>query len=300
MLFLLASPTVTLHAPAPNARSSATQIVLQPAPDPVPSGTCTVQPLDVSGAIPVVEVMIDGRGPYRFGIDTGAQGMGRISSDLAAELKLMSVGEVQTPAPGGALDTRKIYRAQKLAIGGMTFAYADLVTMAALPNQPTSWSGILGIDLFRKVTLTLDYGRGAMKLSREPLAGGVAVRFDRGVPSIPLKVGDRELTVDLDTGNGAAPLFVSEAAAKSVPQSGPAVERGKARTSFGEFSIMEAPIAVPVTVGGTTLPVYAIGWPAARDEGNLGSRGLAGMQFSLDRADGLVAIKPSGEAPTCS
>ena len=299
MLFLLASPTVMLHAPAPNARSNATQIVLQPAPDPVPTGTCTVQPLDVGGAIPVVVVTINGRGPYRFGIDTGAQGMGRISADLAAQLGLMSVGQVQTPAPGGTLDTRTIYRARKLSIGGMTFSNADLVTMAAIPNRPTSWSGILGIDLFRKVTLTLDYGRGAMKLSREPLAGGVTARFDSGVPSIPLKIGDRQLTVDLDTGNGAAPLFVSEAAAKSVPQSGPAVERGKARTSFGEFSIMEAPIAVPVMVGGTALPIHAIGWPAARGEGNLGSRGLAGMQLSVDRGDGLVAIKPSGEAPTC-
>lgn len=299
MLYLLASPAITLHAPAPSAGSHATQIVLQPAPDPVPTGTCAVQPLDVGGAIPVVDVMINGQGPYRFGIDTGAQGMGRISSDLAAQLNLMSVGEVQTPAPGGTLDTRKIYRAQKLAIGGMTFANADLVTMAALPNRPTSWSGVLGIDLFRKVTLTLDYGRGAMKLSREPLAGGVPARFDSGVPSIPLKIGKSELTVDLDTGNGAAPLFVSEAAAKSVPQSGPAVERGKARTSFGEFSIMEAPIAVPVTVGGTALPIRAIGWPAARGEGNLGSRGLAGMQLSVDRADGLVAIKPSGGMPAC-
>lgn len=274
--------------------------MLQPAPDPVPTGTCTVQPLDVSGAIPVVDVMIDGKGPFRFAIDTGAQGMGRISSELAAQLGLMSVGQVETPAPGGTLDSRKIYRAQKLAIGGMTFAYADLVTMAAVPNRPTSWSGILGIDLFKKVTLKLDYGRGALKLSREPLSGGVAAKFDSGIPSIPLKVGDRQLTVDLDTGNGAAPLFVSAAAAKALPQSGPAVERGKARTSFGDFSIMEAPIAVPVTVGGTALPVHTIGWPAARGEGNLGSRGLAGMQLSVDRADGLVSIKPSGEAPTCS
>ena len=300
MLYLLLSPTLTLHAAPARPASRATQIVLQPAPEPAPTGTCTVLPLDVSGAIPVVEVTIDGRGPYRFGIDTGAQGMGRISSDVAAELKLMQVGEVQTPAPGGTFDTRKIYRAGKLAIGGMTFSNADLAAMAVLPKRPTNWSGILGIDLFRKVTLTLDYGRGALKLSREPLAGGVAAKFDGGIPSIPLKIGERELTVDLDTGNGAAPLFVSEATAKTVPQSGPAAERGKARTSFGEFSIMEAPIAVSVTVGGTALPVHSIGWPAARGEGNLGSRGLAGMQLSVDRTDGRVAIKPSGAAPTCS
>jgi hypothetical protein len=108
------------------------------------------------------------------------------------------------------------------------------------------------------------------------------------------------VTVDLDTGNGAAPLFVSEALAKTVPQSGPASERGKARTSFGEFSIMEAPIALPVTVGGVALPIRKLAWPSARGEGNLGSRGLAGMRLSVDRAHGRVAIVPSSEAPSCA
>ena len=62
---------------------------------------------------------------------------------------------------------------------------------------------------------------------------------------------------------------------------------------------MQAPIAVPVTVGGTPLPITAIAWPSARGEGNLGSRGLVGMRLSVDHAHGRVAIEPSGEAPTC-
>ena len=112
---------------------------------PVVSGTCAVIPLDVSGAIPVIDVMIDGKGPYRFGIDTGAQGMGRISEDLAAQLGLEAIGEVRTPAPGGTLATRKIYRAGKLFVGGISFANADLVTMAALPNRPTTWAESLAM-----------------------------------------------------------------------------------------------------------------------------------------------------------
>ena len=266
---------------------------------PVVSGTCAVVPLDVSGAIPVIDVMINGKGPYRFGIDTGAQGMGRISEDLAAQLGLEAIGEVRTPAPGGTLATRKIYRAGKLSIGGISFANADLVTMAALPNRPTTWAGILGNDALRQLTLILDYGQKALKLSHEAVKDGVAATFERGVPAIPVKIGDQHLTVDLDTGNGAAPLFVSEAVAKAVPQSGPAVERGKARTSFGEFSIMEAPIAVPVAVGGTAIPIHAISWPSARGEGNLGSKGLVGMQLAVDRTNGRVAIVPSAKAPTC-
>jgi hypothetical protein len=269
-------------------------------PDVAVTGTCAARPLDMSGPIPVVDVMVNGKGPYRFGIDTGAQGVGRISSDLATQLGLKVAGEARTPAPGGTIDTRNIYRADTLGVGGIGFAGVDLVAMPALPGRPITWSGILGIDLFRKLTLTLDYGRSALKLSHDPVTDGVAANFDHGVPSIPLKIGDREITADLDTGNGAAPLFVSEAIAKAVPLSGPAVERGKARTSFGEFSIMEGPISVPVTIGGTALPVHAIGWPSARGEANLGSHGLAGMQLSVDHVSGRVAIRPSDKAPSCS
>lgn len=279
----------------------ATAAAAQPAPpEPIVTGTCAVVPLNVSSTLPIVDVTIDGKGPYRFGIDTGAQGMGRISAQLAAQLNLETVGEVRAPAPGGTLSTRKIFRAARLGVGSIAFGNADLVTMTALPGQPMTWSGILGIDLFRALTLTLDYGGGALKLSHDNVTDGVAASFEGGIPAIPLKIGAKDFTVDLDTGNGAAALFLSEAAAKTVPQSGPARERGKARTSFGDFSVREAPIDLPVTVGGTPLPVHAIGWPSARSEGNLGSNGLAGMVVSVDRPHGRVAIRPSGKALACA
>ena len=41
------------------------------------SGGCAVVPI-LSAAIPVVEVTIGGKGPYRFALDTGAEGHGRI------------------------------------------------------------------------------------------------------------------------------------------------------------------------------------------------------------------------------
>ena len=45
------------------------------------TGGCAVVPL-LPAAIPVVEVTIGGKGPYRFAIDTGAQGHGRIRAEL--------------------------------------------------------------------------------------------------------------------------------------------------------------------------------------------------------------------------
>jgi hypothetical protein len=70
------------------------------------TGSCASVPI-LPAAIPVVEVTIGGKGPYKFAIDTGAQGHGRISTALAEELGLPKVGEVGTPAPGGTVATRR-------------------------------------------------------------------------------------------------------------------------------------------------------------------------------------------------
>lgn len=262
-------------------------------------GRCAAVALDLSAIVPVVEVMVNGKGPYRFAIDTGAQGAGRISGDVADELGLEIAGEVRAPAPGGAFDTRKVYRADTLAVGSVTFGPADLIAAASSPGRIGEWSGVLGIDLFRELTLTIDYGNAVLRLSREAVSRGVAASFGQAVPRVPLTIGEVTATVDLDTGNVAGALFLSEELAAAVPKAGPAAERGRARTAFGEFSIMEAPIAVPVKVGEVTLPIQAVGWPPARGEGNLGSRGLTGMRVAVDHANGRVEITPSEQAPGC-
>src|SRR5690348_11970915 len=88
------------------------------------SGTCGSVPI-LPGAIPVVEVTIGGKGPYRFAIDTGAQGAGRISTALAEQLKLPRVGEARTPAPDGAVAARPIYGAPEVSVGDVSFKNID-------------------------------------------------------------------------------------------------------------------------------------------------------------------------------
>jgi predicted aspartyl protease len=168
MLALLAA------ASAQTAEPQVVRVQRAQTPDVEFTGTCTVAPLDLADGQPVVQVRVNGTGPYHFVIDTGAQGAGRVSAELADKLGLEAVGEVRAAAPGGTTATRKIYRAGKLVVGAITFTDADLVTMPVLPGR-TSWDGVLGIDLFRKLTLTLDYGKAALKLSGEPVTGGVAV-----------------------------------------------------------------------------------------------------------------------------
>lgn len=280
----------------PEVRNAPVRAVIPPARV---EGSCAAVPMDLGAIIPVVEVMVGDRGPYRFAIDTGAQGHGRIAAALAQELGLQVVGEARTPAPGGAVATRSIYGAGSLTLGGVTFRDVNLLEASPVrgPNMP--WDGILGIDLFQDLTLTLDYANGVAAVRPESLNGGVPAIFDIGIPSIPIEIAGRTFQVDLDTGNAAGPLFLPEAEARSLPLGGEPVERGRARTSFGDFAIMEAPLAAPVTVGGFVLPVRTVGWPPARGSGNLGSRGLAGTVLQVDRRSGQIAVSAPASAPAC-
>lgn len=263
------------------------------------AGSCAMVPMRLVNNIPVVEVSIGGQGPFLFAIDTGAAGHGRISQALAERLGLSIVGEARTPAPGGATEARPIYGAGPIALGGVTFSNAGLLVLSTARGPNPGWDGVLGIDMFRELILTIDYGNNVAGVSRTTVVGGVAASFDAGIPNIPVEIAGRTFNVDLDTGNGAGGLFLREADARALPLSGPAVERGRARTSFGEFAIMEAPLGAPVTVGGNPLNHRHVGWPPARGEGNLGSRALAGSVLRLDRQNSRVTIAASAARPSC-
>jgi hypothetical protein len=264
------------------------------------SGSCAAVPMTIVERIPTVKVMIGDQGPFTFAIDTGAGGDGRISAQLAERLGLAVTGEVRAPAPGGKLSARRLFGVPSLSLGGLRFADANLVELSDTRGLTPGWDGILGIAMFEDVSLTLDYGNAALAISRRPLRSGVKVTRDHDVPVVPLEIAGKTIAAHLDTGNGAGALFLAPDIAQSLPLAGKPVEKAKARTSFGEFSIMEAPLAVPVMFGPTALPVAAIGWPSARGEGNLGSGAFGGMSLQLDLHNGLAAVSKAAAPPTCA
>lgn len=262
------------------------------------TGGCAVVPI-LPATIPVVEVKIGGKGPYRFAIDTGAQGHGRISPELAEELGLPKVGEVGTPAPGGTVATRPVFGAPEVSVGGVSFKNIDLVALSAVRGPEVEWDGILGNELLQLLPVTLDYGAARARFGGPELTEGLPISFDRGIPVLPIEIAGKRFAVHFDSGNGAAALFLDEEAARALPLAGEAVERGRARTSFGDFAVMEAPLAASVTAGTTPLPVQAVGWPSPRAGGNLGSRGMAGMSVTFDASSQLARIERSGAPPRC-
>ena len=151
------------------------------------TGGCASVPI-LRASIPVVEVRIGGKGPYRFAIDTGAQGHGRISTALAEELGLPKVGEVGTPAPGGTVATRPVFGAPEVSVGSVSFKNVDLVALSTVRGPEIEWDGILGNELIQLLPLTLDYGNGRARFGGPGLDEGLKISFDRGFPVLPVDI----------------------------------------------------------------------------------------------------------------
>lgn len=287
--------------PAPPAPSPGPQRVMRQMrpPPPVMAGERADLPMELAGGMPVIVATVNGRGPYRFGVDTGAAGYLRVSPALAQTLALRQVGEALAGDPSGRNPRRiPIYSVESLTFGGLTFAGVSTTPMPDLGPRAPQVDGIIGVGFFERLLLTLDYGAG--RFSAGPGALPVAdartvlqVTFDRGLPSLPVRIGEAEFRLHLDTGNTAQPLFLPAETIATLPTSGAPRSVGRARTVSQTVEIQAIDLAVPVRVGATQLPVTSVGYPSVAPPGNLGSLALQTMVVTLDYANARVRIVPS-------
>jgi hypothetical protein len=280
-------------APEPGPR----KVRMPSAPPPRLEGRCAVVPMEADVAVPVVAVTVNGNGPYRFLIDTGAPGHGRIRANIAATIGLPVTGERLERGPAGPVPRRQ-FGVERLGVGDIGFGGLQLGEMPDMGGRDPGFDGLLGLDLFQQLRVTFDFGARRLGLGTAPQPPELP--FEReGAPTLTLAINGRPQRVHLDTGNRVAALFLAEADARALPLTGEPVSRGRARTPFGEYDVMEAPTSAAVTLGGVRLPVTSVAWPAALPPGNLGSKGLAGMALTIDVAAGRVGVTPSGKPLAC-
>lgn len=268
-------------------------------PPPAMTGERADLPMELVSGMPVIVATVNGRGPYRFGIDTGAAGYLRLSPALAQALALAQVGEAMAGDPSGRNPTRiPVYRVDNLSFGGLTFSAVSTTPLPDLGPRGPQIDGIIGVGFFEHLLLTLDYGgrRFSAGPGALPPADGhdvLEVTFDRTLPSIPVRVGDREFRLHLDTGNSVRPLSMPADVVATLPTRGEPQSAGRARTVSQEIELKTIELAVPVSVGATRLPVTSVGYPSPAPPGNLGSPALQTMAVTLDYANARVRIVPS-------
>jgi hypothetical protein len=175
--------------------------------------------LDTTYAVPIVTtVTINGRGPYRFALDTGC-GAVFISQALARELELPAVpgGAEVVASTGDRLPPRRKVRVASLGIGGAgggggaTAEFRDFAAVVdpLTPAAEARIDGFLGLSAFRDCVLTLDIGRNRAAVSSRRLdpasPGAIPLAIRDTVPVVPVIVrpgsaDETRLELVLDSG----------------------------------------------------------------------------------------------------
>jgi len=244
-----------------------------------------VIPFDLSSGRPVIEITINGEGPFPFIFDTGAGGV-VIGSSLFEELGLDVTGSSLVGSPAGgdpiAVDMTQL---DSLRVGGVGVETIDATIMDFGDPRQMQSVGVFGPNVFtehRRVAFDFVENRIEIGGSFRQNDDANWIDFSPTAPiiEIPLTIGDVTVPVHIDTGSPSI-LNFPEGRVEELPLTGPLVVIGEARTVDRTMQIMGAPIAGSASFGDAELPLTRISsfpLPFA----NIGSGGLRGLYLEID------------------
>jgi Aspartyl protease len=176
--------------------------------------------MTIEGGLPVVDVWIGRDGPYRFALDTGAEGS-TVSRELATRLNLTVLGALEQHTLTGTARV-PLVRVAALTIGRdgpVTSVAAAVTDLAVMRGVVRDLDGVLGGDALSGFDYVLDYEASRLTLWRgeagdaSAAPGGVSLplRFDRRRPIVDWPTAtDAEPAIPLVLDTGASALVVDE------------------------------------------------------------------------------------------
>jgi len=251
-------------------------------------------PFDVFDGRIHVQVQVNGSGPYRFAIDTGASGMARADSRLVRKLTLPA--DASTHHSDGVQTARAdTVRIDALALAGLRHSDVTALTRDynARQSKDAVFDGILARGFFADGVLIIDYPQRRLQFRRDidllP-AQPDTLAYSRAF-RIPVKIGTVTTEAQLDTGANVAMVLPT---ARFRQASGAAVTTGDRLTlSHGEVDGGRARLDVPVLIGGLALQGLDVRVSDRYPEAVVGAHALQEAVVLIDQRSQQVAVCPS-------
>ncbi|MEP7329831.1 MAG: PDZ domain-containing protein [Betaproteobacteria bacterium] len=271
-----------------------------------PAGRASVTvPIDIQDGHLFVQVRIDGKGPFRMLLDSG--NINVLLPDVATALKL---GPEATAAAAGQLN---VVRAARIDIGGVViakpvFATLDLKDVMRRVEGVDNVAGIIGVEIFKRMPVTIDYARAQLVLhdpARFKYAGNdpaLPLTFRGTMPQIKARVDGIDGNFDVGTGaRGSLTLAAPFVAAHDLAAKYGATQvvtvgaglNGPVRGTLaraGKFEFGGTAFANPVTV--LALSVAGAD-PDQASAGSIGYDVLRRFKPTFDFAHGVVYLEPA-------
>jgi hypothetical protein len=248
---------------------------------------------------PYVMVTIDGKGPFRFIIDTGTGADAFVTPELADELRLPTAPEMvmlnDPSRQGGQRVPVVVLPTVRLA--GVDFKLVKAIRHAVTGEAGTC-QGMLGFTLFRDYLLTLDFPNRQVILTEGALTpdGGKAVlpfRMPDGVPIASLRVNGQSVEANLDSGGGG--LTLPEALAAHQKWDVPPVVFATGQTLTTRFDIKAARLSGDVRIGKYTFNHPVVEIHPAFPLVNFGSPPMQSFAVTFDQKSLLLRLDAKGD-----
>jgi hypothetical protein len=254
--------------------------------------------LNMTQGIPLVQVRINGQGPFSFVVDTGTNCDAIISPRIAKRLGLPATGhKTITDLGGQATHVLDAVELSTLSFAGADF-HATQAVVADLPDGDSVLDGVLGFGLFRNGLLTLDYPRHRLILDHGSLAGTsdehvVPMRMPSGIPLVDIGIADAKIMAGIDS--GGLGLSIPASMIGKVRFNGGVETVAFGRTQVSSFALRGAVLDGAVELAGFRFeqpwleinPLFGIA--------NIGSRALCDFVVTFDQRSKLVRFNSAGK-----
>lgn len=301
LLGALPATAQVVHSPNGPSRALA---IPGPRESLIPAGGVAV-PMPRFQNIPHVEAYVNGKGPYRFVVDTGAP-LFCLNNSLAEDLKLpgaalagASGARVVVRSPGGDGRPATPHEVETLKIGDAEFH--GVPALASDSPFSRDFDGVLGLAVFRDCLLTYDYRAGKLRLERgelPPANGQDILDYDTrmGKLFLPAEVDGQPFDFALDTGASAWFVF-PKALTKQRPYVYGPVPGHKARTIDRAIVVQMARLASRLKLGQHTFERPYGFVEGDTDLAVIGSGALDEFALTIDQANKRLRLaRASGTA----
>lgn len=248
--------------------------------------------IQLINGLPYVEVMINGKGPYLFGFDTGFGAELELDAELAKELNIVVSGQTAVGDGSGVneitLNTAKI---SNIRIGDYLRSNCTAVLRTNARKNVSGMEnvkGIIGIGLFPKHKIVIDYPKLQFSVESEDLPNANdKYIFDYeevggGVPRIKLTVGSFYLNAVIDTRSMSGEFKIpTEIAEKLTFLTTPKLI-GKGRTISNTIDINEVKIKEEIAIGQLIFIEPTITYPSLNENAIIGSKVLQKFSIAID------------------
>ncbi|MGA9273221.1 MAG: aspartyl protease family protein [Candidatus Cybelea sp.] len=296
------------------------------------AGGSTTVPLQIVNNHVYASVMLDGRGPYTFVLDSGGDYI--VTPEVAAALSAKTSGAMQLGGVGNATEGASFTRIESIKVGNATVRRPYMLVLPIATGfgmaEGMRIDGMIGYQFLARFLTTIDYADSKLTLATPsatpaaaPGAAAIPFFFDNTIPRVSIGIDNVTTDGEVDTGSRggislSTPFVQAHPAIAALAKTAPGVEGfgvgGPSYARFGRIPNLQiGPYTItnsiasfgiqskgamadpfnPANVGGAILRRFDVTFDYAHHQLLLAKNATFDSPATFDRS-GLFIIDASG------